>query len=166
MLFRSIALAKYFPDAKVKAIDYSVGALNMASHNAAENMVNVEFLQYDLLEDTSHPFFYNTNVIVSNPPYIPLKEKENLHQNVKDYEPHAALFVPDERPLVFYEKIIELAEQHLSEDGTIYLETHELFHDDLEELFHNHGFLSIEKLKDINGKPRMMVFRRTLYARH
>ena len=152
----AIALAKNLTDAKVCAVDISEEALRTASQNACNNAVQVEFSLFDILYDSAEKLGKKFNIIVGNPPYIPEKEKSSLHKNVVCFEPHQALFVPDDEPLIFYEKIFETGKTLLSSGGKIYVETHEKFHDEIETLALKTGFSSIRKLKDINGKPRII----------
>ncbi|MDR1757593.1 MAG: peptide chain release factor N(5)-glutamine methyltransferase [Bacteroidales bacterium] len=159
----AIALAHHLPLARVTAIDYSREVLYVAQQNAcANNSTNVLFQKIDItrkrLEDWK---IAPVNIIVSNPPYIPWAEKEKLPLNVREHEPETALFVPTENPLFFYEKIAAIAQHLLAANGNIYVETHENFHTELENMFHAHGFQHVEKRTDINQKPRMMKIKKT-----
>jgi release factor glutamine methyltransferase len=153
----AIALAKNLNHARISAVDISTEALRTASQNACINDVSVHFSPLDILHDSVEKWEMKFDIIVSNPPYIPEKEKFNLHKNVTDFEPHQALFVPDDDPLVFYRKIFEAGKTLLSAGGKIYFETYEKFHDEMETLAIKMGFSSIRKLKDINGKLRIMT---------
>ena len=153
----AISLAKHLPQADVFGIEISPEALSTAKINALKNNVSVDLKIYDIMKEISDNSFLNLDIIVSNPPYIPESEKKNIHPNVVDYEPEIALFVPDNNPLIFYKKIISFSKNHLKKGGIVYLETHEKFHNELEILFSESEFIKIRKVKDINGKPRMLV---------
>jgi release factor glutamine methyltransferase len=94
------------------------------------------------------------DIIISNPPYIPLCEKVDLHKNIVDFEPNSALFVPDEKPLLFYGAIAKVAKKILRKGGILYFETHEKFHLELSEMLSKLDFKEIKLWNDINGKPR------------
>jgi release factor glutamine methyltransferase len=98
----------------------------------------------------------NVDIIVSNPPYIPLTERACLHKNVVNYEPFAALFVPDENPLLFYRAIAQIAKKILRSGGSLYFETHENYQSELSAMLFENDFREIELRKDINGKPRFI----------
>jgi release factor glutamine methyltransferase len=95
-------------------------------------------------------------VIVSNPPYVPRKEEAAMQKHVRSSEPHLALFVPDEDPLLFYRHLCDMAGAHLKGGGWIYLEAHERFADEVGRLLRAHGFDSVEVKKDIFGKDRFV----------
>ncbi len=150
----AIALAKFLPDSKVTGVDISEDALKISKKNAALNKVKVEFHKIDILMGT----FQNTgkfDIIVSNPPYVTYNQKNSMEPNVVIYEPHTALFVPDEDPLVFYSAITRFAKGTLSRNGLLFFEINEEFADKIVELLSFSGF-SAELRKDINGKDRMI----------
>ena len=156
----SITLAKHLPEAEVFALDISDEALNIARQNADENQVDVHFFRYDILkeEDFSFPFASLVfDCIVSNPPYITWKEKAAMAKNVLDYEPHQALFVPDDNPLLFYERIAGFARSCLKEGGSLYLETSSLYGQASAKVFEDRKFRSVELLKDISGNDRIII---------
>ncbi|WP_413533515.1 peptide chain release factor N(5)-glutamine methyltransferase [Empedobacter brevis] len=148
-----ISLAKLFPTAEVSALDVSEKALEIARLNAENLKVNVKFHHKDLLEDIqlSEKF----DVIISNPPYIRNLEKEEMHQNVLGFEPHLALFVDNENPLIFYERIIAFAKNHLKENGKIYCEINQYLAEETKELFEKQ-FDNVITYKDISGNYRMI----------
>ena len=150
----AIALAKKIENVEVWATDISEDALKIAKENANANQVEVHFLQHDILKDDLSLLPDNVDIIVSNPPYIPLSERNGLHKNVIDFEPSSALFVPDENPLVFYEAIAKTAKKILHDGGVLYFETHEKFHSELSALLSDTGFKEIKLWNDLNGKPR------------
>lgn len=150
----AVSLAQKWAQADVLALDVSKDALSLAVENAQLNGVNVQFFCDDILHPMlSYPFF---DVIVSNPPYIPAKEISFLAKNVVDFEPRNALFVPDERPLVFYEAIMDFAIAHLNPNGRLYFETYELFHSEIVEMLNKRGFSKIKSRNDFAGKPRFI----------
>ena len=118
----AIALKKALPEAIVSAIDISTGAIKIAAANAAAQKTEIEFTCLDILNTAFLPGQYD--VIVSNPPYIPMQEMKNMELQVTDHEPNIALFVPDEDPLVFYKSIARLAKLHLSTNGQLFFEIH------------------------------------------
>ncbi len=150
-----VALKKNLPYADVVSIDISEDALAMARRNAAANNTAISFLQFDFLNKKEWGQLPLFDIIVSNPPYIPLNEKEKLDRNVTAYEPHTALFVPDNNPLVFYETINSFAKTHLKRNGKIYVETHEDYAKETATVFSTQ-FKTVEIKKDINGKERMV----------
>ncbi len=152
----AVSLAKNIAKASVFAIDISTKALDIAKINASDNSVKVSFVQKDILKGVSGVEKQKYDIIVSNPPYVTISEKEKMQKNVLDYEPEQALFVKDEKPLVFYEAVARFAKQNLSEQGKLYLEINERFGSEVKELLLSFGFLSVEILKDINGKYRIV----------
>ncbi|MBO4654526.1 MAG: peptide chain release factor N(5)-glutamine methyltransferase [Bacteroidales bacterium] len=153
----AIALAQHLPQAEVSATDYSRDILELAQKNAVDNHVPVNFILHDLLKEDSEKLGHDFQAIVSNPPYIPQSHQQQLHKNVKDYEPAEALFVPDEKPLLFYERIASMGRQLLSENGLLFFETHENYHDELESMLLQFHYHHIEKIKDLNGNPRFIT---------
>ena len=142
--------------ANIHACDISSGALSVAQKNATENKTAIQFHQLDFLDpeqSNSLPVF---DVIVSNPPYIPQKDKQEMHRNVLDHEPHIALFVADNDPLIFYKAISEFANDHLKKDGAIYIEIHEALGDEVVKLFVESGFASTILRKDLQKRDRMV----------
>lgn len=148
----AIALAKY-SKAKIEAIDISSKALGVAKNNAIFNNTKVKFIEGDILQLEMEKTF---DVIVSNPPYVLDKEKIFMNHNVIDYEPHLALFVPDENPLIFYKRIIDISTKLLNNNGRLFLEINEKFGIKTNNLLQEFGFVDIELKKDINGKDRML----------
>lgn len=151
----AIALKKELPGADILAIDVSAEALSVAQKNALDLNTNVELLQLDFLDEHNWNKLSLFNVIVSNPPYIPEKEKNSLQKNVVVYEPHSALFVSDDEPFIFYKKIALFAIKHLDADGKIYVEVHEKYAGEVTKIFSQHNFRSTIK-KDIYGRERMI----------
>lgn len=153
----AIALAKHLPQAEVFATDLSEAALTVARANAKANQVTITFAQHDML-DTAHLPFGDTpfDILVSNPPYIPDALRSTMHPNVVAHEPHSALFVPDDQPLLFYEALAQIGKCCLTPHGNVYAETFEGYHKELKELFLSQGYTDFQSLEDINGKKRMI----------
>ena len=152
----AITLAKYLPEAKVYALDISEKALDVARRNSIINKVDVNFFQYNILTN-EHFDFPEFDCIVSNPPYITLKEKDIMSKNVLDYEPHLALFVPNENPLLFYERIADFARKYLKNNGSLYFETSSLYGQASAKALENKKFRSVKLFKDISGNDRILI---------
>lgn len=150
----AVTLAAELPDARVTAWDVSPEALAMACGNARQNGVNVTFEQHDIL-NVSTLNVQSFDCIVSNPPYICYKERVRMEANVTDYEPHIALFVPDDDPLLFYRSIARYAYDALKPGGHLFFEINPCYAQDLLELLHTMSFHDIVLRNDTYGKPRM-----------
>jgi release factor glutamine methyltransferase len=153
----AISLAKNLPDASVSAIDVSEGALATAKRNAQHNKADVNFILEDILAAETLPQQYD--VIVSNPPYVRNLEKEEIKENVLQYEPHLALFVDDNDPLLFYRKIAVLAKTQLSPNGRLYFEINQYLGSETVQMLEDYGFTSIVLKKDMYGNDRMIACR-------
>lgn len=151
----ALSLKDHMEHSQVFAVDNSVGALNIAKENAKRNNLNIDFFHFDLLEQESLGFM-QFDVMVSNPPYVRNSEMMVMDKNVLNYEPHSALFVDDDEPLLFYRKIIDLAEGHLKKHGQLYFEINEAFGIQTVQLLKDRGFEKVELKKDFNGKDRMI----------
>ena len=149
----AIALKKALPDAIVSAIDISTGAIKIAAANAAALNADIELIALDILNTAFLPDQYD--VIVSNPPYIPMQEMKNMELQVTDHEPNIALFVPDEDPLMFYRAIARLAKLHLSTNGQLFFEIHYDQGDAMIALLDEMHFHA-ELRTDMFGKDRMV----------
>jgi len=157
----AISLAKKLNNAVVSAIDISNRAIEVAKKNTLINNINIEFSRVDLLnfEDNStlqHKWKSKFDIIVSNPPYVRMKEKKLMQLNVIDHEPDIALFVNDDDPLLFYRKISELSKRYLKHNGTLYLEINEYLGVEMEKMLNEAGFKHVELKKDMFGKNRML----------
>lgn len=137
----------------IEALDISKDAVETAKRNNQALGTNVFFFQMDVLNN-SLPKMYD--VIISNPPYVLESEKELMQPNVLKHEPTTALFVPDKLPLLFYERITELALNHLNPNGRIYFEINEQFGDEIVELLTKNTFKQATLHNDLNGKPRFV----------
>jgi release factor glutamine methyltransferase len=151
----AIALAANIPYAEVTAIDISPAAVRVAGENARLNNVNVRFLVMDFF-DTLLAGPEKAGIIVSNPPYVKESEKNLMRKNVLDYEPHGALFVPDDNPVEGYKAILRLAETNLAVNGTLYFEINEMMGDELARILQASGYHKIDLIKDINGRNRFI----------
>lgn len=149
-----IALKKNLPMAHVFSCDISEEALSVAKRNAKENGVEVTFFKTDILEKPILPL-PKFDIIVSNPPYVTNREKKEIRNNVLNNEPHLALFVSDENPLLFYKKIADLATQHLQSDGNLFFEINQYLGKETEEMLQKKGF-NTQLKKDLNNNDRMM----------
>jgi release factor glutamine methyltransferase len=153
----AIAIKKNLPSSKVIALDVSEGALDIARTNAISNKTNIQCTHFDFLDESRWPELLQFDIIVSNPPYIPLNEKEKMAKNVVDYEPHSALFVPDNNPMLFYEKIARFGRSHLNYNGKVYVETHEDYAKEVAALFTAAKYQQVITKKDLFGKERMII---------
>ncbi len=152
----AISLKKVFENAQVLAIDISEKALEVARNNAQKNNVDIKFIKFDILENNLNVEFPQFEIIISNPPYVTISEKQQMSPNVVDYEPALSLFVEDELPLIFYEKIVVFSKEFLKSDGNLYFEINKNFDNQLVGLLEGFGFKDIILKKDINGKERMI----------
>lgn len=152
----AISLAKNLSNSKVTALDFSPKALEKAKGNAAINQIKVDFILWDILEKKVFPDNEKFDIIVSNPPYVRELEKQEMQNNVLDFEPHSALFVSNENPLIFYKTIAEFAKKHLKENGKLYFEINEYLGKETVEMLEELGFENTELRKDINERDRMI----------
>ncbi len=151
----AIAIAGNLPNSTVHAFDYSEKCIVTARKNARINSVKVEFFKDDILNPANMEDF-KYDIIVCNPPYVTEGEKALMTKNVLDFEPHNALFVPDNDPMKFYRAVAGLSKSHLINGGRLYFEINENKSYEVCNLLENMGFRSVESKKDINGKPRMV----------
>ncbi len=155
----AITLAAELPEAKVTAWDISKDALLVACENALLNGVTVDFELQDVLLATAAAQ-QTKDIIISNPPYICNKERATMEANVLEHEPHQALFVPDDDPLLFYRAIAKLGQQTLIHDGWLYFEINPLFAAQLARLLSAMSYYDIEIKEDQFGKQRMIRARK------
>lgn len=151
-----IALKKKLPAAQLYACDISETALAVAQKNGAIHQAAVQWMQLDILDPKAWPSLPPVDLLVSNPPYIPVKDKSSMQHNVLQYEPHLALFVEDEDPLLFYRTIAALATEKLLPGGSVFVEIHEDLGEKTQQLLLDKGFTSVELKKDMQGKDRMI----------
>ena len=158
----AVTLARKLTDAQVYALDISEDALQIVQQNAQQNGATVQCMQADILsvdlqKDPALPLF---DLIVSNPPYVRESEKATMRPNVLDYEPHLALFVRDEDPILFFRRIAEFGLDKLTENGFIYVEINEVYGEMIEQMFHQKGYQRVERMCDLFGKERFIKARR------
>lgn len=150
----AVSLAAEIAGARVEALDLSEVAVSVASENAHTNGVDVAVAQGDIFAWSPAPDSYD--IIISNPPYIPQCERGTMERNVTDFEPAEALFVPDDRPLIYYERIADVALVALSGEGRLYFEIHETLAEQTAQMLKQKGF-EVALYHDMNHKPRMIV---------
>lgn len=155
-----ISLALHLP-ADYVAVELSNATIQVAKKNAIRHKVAIQFVEADILEwDLLFSSTTQFDVIVSNPPYITPKEKEAMHKNVLLYEPHLALFVEEEAPLLFYDYIADFALAHLSDSGTLYFEINQYLSLETADLLTKKGFHDVQIIKDMNGADRIIRAKR------
>ena len=157
----AIALAHKMPESSVTGTDIYEDALTVARENAVLNNVHVSFFQDDIFN------FKNYNlgefaIIVSNPPYVRKSEIKHMNKNVLDFEPHKALFVNDNDPLVYYKAILKIAEKILIPEGRLYFEINEAFGSSMVNLLESAGYSEVAIVQDINGKERIIKGRKNV----
>jgi release factor glutamine methyltransferase len=150
----AISLKKNLPAANISAIDISFDALQTARKNAVLNAVDVNFMKADILNMQANTL--RPQVIVSNPPYVTLEDKKRMHTNVTDFEPHTALFVPEDDPLLFYKAIADFALKNLAVDGMLFFEINESLGKETVALLADKGFKDIQLRQDMSGRDRMI----------
>ncbi|WP_343067623.1 peptide chain release factor N(5)-glutamine methyltransferase [Winogradskyella flava] len=155
----AISLAKNLPNARVYALDVSKEALKVAEKNAELNEADINFIRADILSFDYHSAFdadTKFDVIVSNPPYVRHLEKQEMKPNVLDHEPHLALFVEDNDPLIFYRAIAEFAVKNLKQKGALYFEINQYLGEETKHLLLELDFDDVELRKDLNDNNRML----------
>jgi len=152
----AISLKKSINTSQVFALDISSSALNTAKENADLNKVKINFIQSDILNLQSDTENSKFDIIVSNPPYVTLEDKKQMHANVTDFEPHTALFVPEDDPLIFYKAIADFAADHLEKEGLLFFEINENYGEQMVKLLTHKQFKYIELRKDMSGRDRMI----------
>lgn len=150
-----ITLKKALPTAQISAIDISNAALQVAQQNAARHETPINFQEIDILNPQQWQQLDTYQVIVSNPPYIPTAEKNLMRKNVLDFEPHLALFVANDDPLLFYRTIAQFAQTHLNKGGFLFFEINEYCSEAVQEMLKTEGFANIVIEKDFSDKDRM-----------
>jgi release factor glutamine methyltransferase len=151
-----ITLKKHLPQAKVFGIDISEQALEVAKSNAIKNDVDVEFIKEDILSDF---LILNSNfsIIVSNPPYVLNSEAQQMDARVLEHEPHLALFVEDNDPIIFYKRIIDLCDKYLEEKGWLFFELNPMYAIDVKNYANDSKIFNFtEILSDMSGKQRFL----------
>lgn len=149
-----VTLALEIPGSEVYATDVSKEALTVAEQNANRNSARVKFIYSDILKEQIP--VEGLDIIVSNPPYIAKSEMQEMRQNVIDFEPHLALFVPNDDPLLFYREIISKSRSALNREGMLAFEINERFGKDVADLFLTSGFTEVQIIKDLSNKERIV----------
>jgi release factor glutamine methyltransferase len=149
-----ITIVKELKLTKAYAIDFDPRAIKVARQNAARHQVEIDFLMIDILKEKIP--IQGLDVIISNPPYVTLSEKSQMKTNVLEHEPATALYVSDENPLIFYERIADLGRESLKEDGKLYFEINENFGNKIAQMLEQQGYKNIELIADLNGKDRII----------
>ncbi len=152
----AISLSRFLHGSTVTAVDISKEAIQVAKANADKNNAKVHFVCADILDPSQWDNLPQVDLIVSNPPYVTETEKNFMLPNVINYEPHIALFVPDDDPLRFYSAIIAFAKIKLSPGGSLWFEINEMFGEELRDMAINKGFREINIFFDIRGKSRFL----------
>ena len=150
----AISLVKHLPNVEIYALDVSPKALEIAEFNAQQNAVKLNMIKANVLD--WKPTDLSFDLIVSNPPYVREIEKERMAPNVLEHEPHLALFVENNNPLVFYRAIVELGKQTLKKQGQLYFEINEYLGKETQALFSSDTFEDVQLKSDIFGKHRMI----------
>lgn len=155
-----ISLALKLPG-EYTAVEISPDTIQVAKRNDQKHQTNIQFIQADILE---WDLVFNDNakfdIIVSNPPYITPKEKQQMHANVLQFEPHLALFIEEDAPLLFYDYIADFALVHLSQEGTLYFEINQYLSQETADLLRKKGYEEVQIFADINGADRMIRAKR------
>jgi len=151
-----VTLKLNMPDASVTSCDISKEALEVAQRNAVNLHADVRFIEFDFLDTHNWPALDRFDVIISNPPYIPLAERKSLEKNVRDFEPATALFVPDDDALLFYRQIALFGKTHLTPGGAIYCELHKDYATKTKALFEAMNYEHVTIRKDMHGNDRML----------
>lgn len=149
-----ISLKKNLPNSNISAIDVSEEALEIAKQNAKLNEVEISFINEDILKTKRLNGMFD--IIVSNPPYVRELEKVEIKNNVLKNEPHLALFVKDDNPLLFYKKIADLAKSNLAKNGLLFFEINQYLGSETVDMLKSKGFTQIELQKDVFGNDRMI----------
>ena len=157
----AISLAKKLNNASVTAIDVSKEAIDVAKKNSAQNHTKIEFMEVDVLHfkdnvQLQQKLNSKFDIIVSNPPYVRIKEQELMRPNVLKHEPDLALYVANETPLLFYKKIVQLSNLYLKAGGRLYFEINEYLGNELKKMLMEEGFKHVQIKKDMFGKDRMI----------
>lgn len=152
----AISLKKKKSEWEIWAVDLSTDALEVAKQNATSLAAEINFVQIDMLNEKSRADLPVFDIIISNPPYIPLKDKAEMRENVLLHEPHLALFVSDDDPLIFYKEIISFANTHLKPTGSLFFEIHEQLAEQVVSILSANNYDQILLKQDMQGRDRMI----------
>jgi release factor glutamine methyltransferase len=156
----AIALQKKLPTAQITAIDISAAATEVATINGAKYNAPIQFKTLDFLDETCWPEMGSYDIIISNPPYITKIEKNNMANHVLDFEPHTALFVPDNNALVFYNAIANFGNKNLNSGGAIFVEINQALGFETQDVFAQNKYTTVLK-KDLFENDRMILATKT-----
>ena len=163
----ALGLSKLLPQAQVFARDISQPALEIAKGNAQKYDLEIAWMEADILNFEEHEQLpHQLDAIVSNPPYITHREIQQMTKQVVDYEPHLALFVPDNEPLLFYRAIATFAQKALQPNGSIFFEIHENYAQEVSNLINQSGFVHVRVYPDMSGRQRMLSAKMPDTLRH
>lgn len=157
----ALALKKAMPRAEVWGCDVSEEALNVARRNGSTLNIRVDFQGADFLDELQQKLLPAVDLVVSNPPYIPLSQMSTMRPNVVNHEPHRALFVPENDALVFYRALAAFGRKRMYQNGVIFMEIHEDLGHQVMEVFQQEGYDMVQIKKDMQGKNRMVKVQRT-----
>ena len=154
----AFAIKKHLSNAKVFAMEKSSQSVGLIFENIEFSNINIDVLESDIFNPNSFSFFNENSfdLWIANPPYIPISEKEKMKANVLDFEPHSALFVNHNNPIIFYQEIALNARRYLKDKAYLFFEIHEGFNDDIICLLSSLGFVNIDLRKDMQGRCRMI----------
>lgn len=155
----ALAVKNQLESAEMTGVDASQNAIDLANENKNKLQIDVDFCVFDIFSSEFEVYLKNQkkwDVWLSNPPYIPYSDKAQMHKNVLDFEPHEALFVNNDSPIIFYERIVYLANHFLNPAGKLLVEIHESLAENVVALFQNYQFINIQIIKDLQGKNRMI----------
>lgn len=152
----ALALKNKMPLAEVWGCDVSEEALNIARRNGSQLNIRVDFQGVNFLDEQQQRSLPSVDILVSNPPYIPVSGKDKMHANVVAHEPHLALFVADDDAFIFYKALAQFGLKRLHKNGLVYCEIHEDLATGVQKIFSANGYRSIEIKKDMQGKERMI----------
>jgi release factor glutamine methyltransferase len=152
----AIALQKKLPNAQITAVDFSTEAVKVASANAIANNTSITFKTLDFLYESNWLELGSFDIIISNPPYIAEIEKVSMAGHLLDFEPHTALFVKDNDPLIFYSAIAKFSNKYLHKDGAVFVEINQALGIQTQDVFEQNNYTTLLK-KDLFENDRMIV---------
>ena len=151
-----ITIKKEAPIVDVVSVDVSKAALEMAKENAAVLDADVSFKEIDFCDESNWEALGQYDIVISNPPYIPVEEKKLMAKNVLEYEPELALFVEDNSPLIFYRLLAKFSVSDLRSGGMLYVETNQYNAPEVKDLFEQFDLMEVEILQDMMGNDRIV----------
>jgi release factor glutamine methyltransferase len=151
-----ISIKKHIPAVGITAIDVCSEALHVAINNAVKHETDINFKLLDFLDEGKWKELGKYDIIISNPPYIKNSESKTMSNHILQYEPHKALFVPNDDALLFYRKIADFALLHLQPNGVVYVEINQQLGQETVDLFLQKGFTTVKLRKDMSGNERFV----------